>query len=105
MPFELPLSKRLKSEKWKVKIRDQERVEDPHLTLLRNNDLVWRIGLRSLDFLVPPGGSWKEIDRGVEKAIRDNWTMLQAEWDRMYPENPISSVEPGRIGDGEGTDS
>jgi len=91
MPFELKLPKRLKAEKWKVKIRDQERVEDPHVTVLRNNDQVWRIALRTLDFLVPPGGSWKEIDGGVEKAIRDNWEVLRTAWDRMYPENPISS--------------
>ena len=34
MPFELPLPKKLKAEGWKVKIREKERVEPPHVTVM-----------------------------------------------------------------------
>ena len=38
MPFELPLTRRLKVEGWNVKIREQERVEPPHVTIMHKAD-------------------------------------------------------------------
>jgi hypothetical protein len=92
MPFELSLPKRLKARGWKVKIRDKERVEPPHVTVMHNLD-EWRIALRDKDVLVPPGGRLKQIDQGVMQIIEENWDRLKAAWDAMYPENPVSSAE------------
>jgi len=43
MPVELSLSKELKTAKWKVKIRDRERLEPPHVSII-NGTNTWRIG-------------------------------------------------------------
>ena len=45
MPFDVPLPRRLKAEGWKVKIREKERVEPPHVTVMHKAD-EWRLGLR-----------------------------------------------------------
>jgi hypothetical protein len=92
MPFELPLPKKLRAEGWKVKIRDKERVEPPHVTVMRKAD-EWRLGLRDGALLVPPGGRIKDIDPKVMRIIEDQWERLQREWDERYPENPVSSTE------------
>lgn len=92
MPFELALPKRLKSQGWKVKIRDKERVEPPHVTIMHHED-EWRLGLRDRQLLVPPGGRLKDIDSEVREIIDRDWEQLKAEWDAKYPENPISSLE------------
>jgi hypothetical protein len=34
MAFDVPLSKKLKAKGWKVKIREKERVEPPHVTIM-----------------------------------------------------------------------
>jgi hypothetical protein len=90
MPHELPLPKRLKARGWKVKIREKERLEPPHITILCGKK-EWRVSLRDETFLVPPGGSWTEIDDQVQNLIARNWQDLQDAWDMKYPSNPISS--------------
>jgi hypothetical protein len=92
MPHELPLPKRLKAQGWKVKIREKERVEPPHVTVIHKED-EWRIGLRDGDLLVPPGGRLKDIDPEVFRIIQRDWEALRRAWDEKYPENPISSAE------------
>src|ERR1700676_1207709 len=92
MPHELKLPKRLKTRGWKVKIREKERLEPPHVTIMCGTN-EWRIGLRDKSFLVPPGGKWAEIDQGVRELIEKNWKTLQEAWDKKYPSNPISSEE------------
>jgi hypothetical protein len=92
MPYELALPRRLKARGWKVKIREKERVEPPHVTIIHNED-EWRIGLRDRELLVPPGGRWKDIETEVLEIIEANWDRLQEAWNTKYPENPISSVE------------
>ena len=99
MPYELTLSKKLKIQGWKVKIREKERVEPPHVTVMHNED-EWRIGLRDKQLLVPPGGRLKDIDPDVIRTIEENWSELKEAWDAKYPENPVSSAEDE---DGEGT--
>ena len=96
MAITLSLPKHLRVQGWKVKIRDKERVEPPHITIF-HKDKEWRVGLRESDFLVPPGGSRKDIDAEVMHLIMDKWEELKAQWDRMYPENPISSAESENI--------
>ncbi len=50
MPFELALPYALKRAKWKVKIQDKERLEPPHVSILRATD-KWRINLRTGEFI------------------------------------------------------
>jgi hypothetical protein len=92
MPFELPLPKKIKKQGWKVKIREKERVEPPHVTIMHKAD-EWRLGLRDRQLLVPPGGKIKDIDPEVMGIIDEGWEQLQEAWDAKYPENPIASAE------------
>ena len=94
MAFSLELPDPLGSEGWKVKIRDKERLEPPHVTILHKRR-IWRLGLRSHEFLVPPGGKWKEIDARVRDVIEAaaNWRRLCDEWDLAYPTNPVVLAE------------
>lgn len=98
MPFELPLPKRLKAEGWKVKIREKERVEPPHVTILHKAD-EWRLGLRDRQLLVPPDGRIKDIDAVVMKIVDEHWESLQEAWDAKYPDNPISSADEEKDGE------
>ena len=92
MPFTLPLPPRL-SREWAVKIRDRERVEPPHVTILRRTR-AWRLDLRTGDFMdeVPDP---REVPQAVVDTVRANWARLRAAWDTMYPENPVASPEDG----------
>jgi hypothetical protein len=92
MPFELPLPKKLKAEGWKVKIREKERVEPPHVTIMHQTE-EWRLGLRDTQLLEPPGGRMKDIDPRVMRIIEEHWERLIEAWDAKYPDNPVSSDE------------
>jgi hypothetical protein len=92
MPHELALPKRLKAQGWKIKIREKERLEPPHVTIMCGKK-EWRVGLRDKSFLVPPGGKWAYIDDEVREIIDKNWKKLQDAWDRKYPSNPILTTE------------
>jgi len=91
MPFELALPKSIKKSGWKVKIREKERCEPPHVTIFCRAR-IWRLSLRDSFFLIPPGGKWQEIHPIVIAALKKNWLLLHAAWDAMYPSNPISSI-------------
>jgi len=87
MRFDLELLQALKKGGWKVKIHDWERLEPPHITIYRRR-LKWRLSLRDRSFL-DRGDKWSEIDKEVRETIEANWELLQAEWDRIHPDNPI----------------
>lgn len=76
---------------WQLKIRDKERVEPPHVSILYKTR-CWRFGLRERDLLdeVPPR-------RAVPRAILDDITARTDEfaraWNQLYPENPVNSVD------------
>ena len=99
MPHEIRLPRRLKARGWKVKIREKERLEPPHVTIMCGKK-EWRVGLRDESFLVPPGGTWADIDDEVRQIIEENWSDLQDAWDEKYPSNPISSEEDDHDEDG-----
>jgi len=87
MSYSLPLPKMFKQ--WKVKIRDRERVEPPHVTVLRKTE-AWRIDLRTgrfMDAEPPP----EDVPEALVKFIMANWRALQEQWDAMYPKNPTGS--------------
>lgn len=76
MPHELILPKKLKVQGWKVKVREKERVEPPHVTVMHNAN-EWRIGLRDKQPLEPPGGTLKDIAPDVIRIIEENWDELK----------------------------
>jgi len=76
---------------WKVKIRDREWVEPPHVSILRRR-WTWRINLRTGQFMdAEPDPA--EVPRSILRVIEENWDFLCASWDEMYPENPVASRE------------
>lgn len=91
VPFGLNLPEPWRSRGWKVKIRDRERLEPPHVTIL-HKVRFWRFDLRSEAFLDKEPDP-KEGPRAVIDEIRSNLLLLREEWDRRVPENPISSEE------------
>jgi hypothetical protein len=96
MVFHLPLPKQLAKAGWKVKIRDKERLEQPHVTIIKGTQ-AWRVGLRSGDFL--DDGGWKDFPDALRKAIEHDWSRLCEEWDAMYPANLVIGAE--ELGDDE----
>ena len=50
MPVELALPGHLRRHKWKVKIREKERMEPPHVSIIRGTS-TWRINLRTGEFM------------------------------------------------------
>ena len=50
MPIDFPLPTSLKKAGWKVKIREKETREPPHVTILRGTQ-AWRVNLRTGEFM------------------------------------------------------
>ena len=90
MAFSLPLPGPWTSQGWKAKIRDKERTEPPHVTILRGTR-AWRFSLRSSEFLdgIPDP---KHVPQDLVDVVRQALPELISEWDKMYPENPVSST-------------
>ena len=93
MPAELSLPVPLKRALWKVKIRDNETREPPHVSILRRTK-TWRINLRTglfMDARPDPA----EVPQRLLVFIREetNWNWLCDRWDEMYPNNPVASRE------------
>lgn len=87
MAYELPLNEGIRKAGWNVKIRDRERLEPPHVTILCKRR-AWRLCLRTKQFL-DEGDSWRQITSEVRQAIEANWQALCQQWDALYPENPV----------------
>ena len=87
MPYRLVLPAALRRRGWQVKIREKERLESPHVTVLRKSD-TWRIDLRSGRFLdrVPPP---RLVPIMLLRFIVGRIAELRRAWDAMYPENPV----------------
>ena len=93
MPFDLPLPAAFRNFRWKVKIREMERREPPHMTVLRAAK-AWRINLRTGEFMddVPdPSELPDEIIEHIKTEA--NWKLLCEQWDRKYPANPVHGEE------------
>ncbi|HEX8359460.1 MAG TPA: hypothetical protein VF613_05110 [Longimicrobium sp.] len=78
---------------WKIKIRDRERNEPPHVTILHRTR-VWRYGLRELEFLdrEPPS---REVPDEVIGEIHARLYECRRVWGQMSPENPVGFQEDG----------
>jgi len=75
---------------WKVKIRDWERVEPPHVTLIRGTD-SWRLGLREGRFLENNPAPRLVPPQLLKFVLEEQLDLLRREWDHRYPENPVQS--------------
>ena len=79
----------LAGQRWKVKIREKERLESPHVTVIQGTK-SWRFDLRTRSFMDDhPDPS--EVPRGLVRHIEENIETLSTEWDKKYPHNPVSS--------------
>ena len=93
MAFNLRLNAAFRKARWKVKIRDKETREPPHVTIIRGTD-AWRINLRTGEFMdsePDPSAVPSEIVAFIK--TEKNWKTLCDQWDEMYPKNPVSSDE------------
>lgn len=90
MAFQLPLPEPLRRAQWKVKIRDKERAEPPHVSIMHKHR-TWRFDLRSRRFLdkePPPSDCSAEVLKAILAAL----PTLVAAWDDMYPHNPVGGT-------------
>lgn len=87
MSYSLELPARLVTEGWKIKIRNFERLEPPHVAIIRGTRL-WRYEIRDPGFLdrVPPP---REVPEEVIAVIHKSLDELRQEWNRRYPRNPV----------------
>lgn len=102
MPFELTLPPKFRQARWKAKIREKETREPPHVTLLKGTQ-AWRIDLRSGEFMdaePDPADVPKELVAFIKGQAA--WKRLCDEWDKKYPENPVSGEK--EAGDGKDAD-
>jgi hypothetical protein len=89
VPFELPLPALFRNALWKVKIREKENREPPHVTILWRTK-AWRINLRTGEFMdAQPDPS--DVPIKIVSLIKsdENWSRLCEEWDKKYPANPV----------------
>lgn len=94
MAFSLSLTAALTKARWKVKIRDKETREPPHLTIIRGT-FAWRIDLRTGQFMDDSPDPNQVPDELIDLIFEStNWELLCEVWDTMYPNNPVQSGEP-----------
>lgn len=87
MSYSLPLPDPLKTAGWKIKIRNFERNEDPHITFIRRTT-CYRWNLRTQAFMDPipdPG----DVPRELLEYAKANLGLLCSQWNILYPENPV----------------
>ena len=91
MPIVFPLPEPWASRGWKLKIRDKERLEPPHVTV-SDGKRTWRWNLRSQSFMdkKPPVG---DVPPEVVDHIRERLPEIVGRWDGSYPENPVFRAE------------
>lgn len=90
MAYNLPLTPALRKARWKVKIRDKETREPPHVTIIRGTE-AWRLNLRTGDFM-DDSPDPRLIPSDLIQLLRNEntWKSLCNQWDLMYPANPVS---------------
>lgn len=91
MAYSFSVPGALAQQGWKVKIRDRERNEPPHVTILCRTR-AWRYGLRERAFLdrEPPP---REVPAEVITAVESQLDHIKVVWDQMYPKNPVGAQE------------
>jgi hypothetical protein len=91
MPVAFALPAPFNERGWRVKIRDRERVEPPHVTLLHKTR-SWRFGLREKHFLDsdPPT---RDVPGELLAQLLARTPEFTLVWNDLYPENPVHSQE------------
>ena len=89
MAFSLNLPAPWPERGWKVKIRDRERLEPPHASILHRTR-AWRLGLRTGTFLDKEPDP-KEVPQALVDEVAERLPLLREAWDQMYPDNPVAS--------------
>jgi hypothetical protein len=91
MVYELPMPRTFKDRGWKVKIRNLERTEEPHVTIIWKTR-SWRYSIRNTGFMdAEPDPA--DVPREVVAHVQENLNALRRQWDKKHPENPIDSRE------------
>ncbi len=87
MPFELKLGESFSAFGWKVKIREKERLEPPHATVIKGTK-SWRWDLRTQMFMDkhPPA---REVPKELLAMLKNAHDELKRQWDLKYPENKV----------------
>jgi hypothetical protein len=88
MPFLLKIADVFSQQGWRVKIRDKEKVEDPHVHILRKT-FDYRLNLRTGEFMDREPNP-KDVPKQLKKDIWEQRSRLIAEWNKMYPEMGVS---------------
>jgi len=92
MAFSLSLTVALAKARWKVKIRDKETREPPHVTIIRGT-LAWRLNLRTGDYMDADPDPVDVPDELLDLIFEaTTWKRICDEWDRMYPDNPVKQL-------------
>ena len=91
MPFSLRLPEPWATLGWKAKIREDERNEEPHVSILFKL-WTWRLSLRTGEFLdaVPRP---RDVPAELVEWVWGQRELLRANWDEKYPENVVFSKE------------
>jgi hypothetical protein len=91
MPFSLRLPDAWATLGWKAKIREDERNEEPHVSILFKL-WTWRLSLRTGEFLdaAPPP---RNVPAELVGWVWCHRELLRARWDEKYPENVVFSQE------------
>jgi hypothetical protein len=87
--FDLPAE--LASGRWKVKVRDKERAEPPHVSVLRGTQ-CWCWGFRERAFL-DSEPSPRDLPKDLVQHLENIHGEICAAWDDMYPHNPVTSKD------------
>jgi hypothetical protein len=69
-------------EHYKIKIRDKESREEPHVTILYKTEKTWRFGLRSRKFL--RGEDPSKLPPDVKDYVNKNIDILIGWWNQDY---------------------
>lgn len=91
MATAFPLPPALANDRWKLKIRDRERLEPPHATVIRGLQ-SWRWDLRTQRFMdtdPPPS----DVPAELVAHLRTIHGQLVDRWDATYPGNRVDSEE------------
>lgn len=93
MTYTLDLPPTLRANGWRVKIRNLERVEVPHITVL-HREREWRLSLRDWSEL-PYSERRTALDAELWAHLQQKHAELVAAWDAKYATvNPVWSVKP-----------